>query len=72
MEYGNNPGAGKTNGAGIDANAAMRDQVEQYRDQAVEMAQKAQEWIQENPGYAVVGAAAVGFLFARFVARRRS
>lgn len=71
MEYGQGPGA-RTNGTGAGASDAMRDQVEQYRNQALEYAQTAQDWIQENPGYAVFGAATIGFLFARFVARRRS
>lgn len=70
MEYGNDPNT-RMNGTGDGATSAM-DQIEDYRNQAIEYAQKAQEWIQENPGYAVLGAAAVGFLFARFVARRRS
>ena len=70
MEYGNNPTA-RTNGTGNGATAAM-DQIEEYRNQALEYAAMAQDWVQENPGYAVLGAAAVGFLFARFVARRRS
>ena len=74
-EYGQSGPGSRGNGASagtMDANAAMSEQVEEYRQQAMQFAQRAQEWIQENPGTAVLGAAAIGFLFARFVARRRA
>ena len=59
----------RTNGAGP---TAMPEQIEEYKEKAAALAQRAQEWIEENPGYALIGAAAIGFLFARFVARRRA
>jgi ElaB/YqjD/DUF883 family membrane-anchored ribosome-binding protein len=70
----NGPGTnGGVNGAGTGTAAMndLRDQIEGYREQAQEVAGRVQDWIVENPGYAVLGAAAVGFFVARFVARKR-
>lgn len=70
----NGPGA-RTNGTGNGLHheeETTTESIERYRQKVGDFAESAQVWIQENPGYALLGAAAVGFLFARLVARRRA
>ena len=51
--------------------AQAREMAEEARERAEKIAADAKELILRYPAWAIGGAAAAGFLFARFVARRR-
>jgi len=51
--------------------SAGEHQYELARDYAIDAAKTAEETVREHPGYAVAGAAALGFLLGAFTVRRR-
>jgi ElaB/YqjD/DUF883 family membrane-anchored ribosome-binding protein len=50
---------------------SAREAAEEMKERAGEMISKAREAVIRNPAWSIAGAVAAGFLFARFVARRR-
>ena len=74
MEYGTGgPGASGKNGSEREPSRveSMRDAAEKYSRDVNDMLQRARELLATYPGFALAGAAAAGFLFARVAARRR-
>jgi ElaB/YqjD/DUF883 family membrane-anchored ribosome-binding protein len=51
--------------------AAAREMAEEVRERAQKILVDARDLVLRYPAWAIAGAAAAGFLFARFVARRR-